>query len=42
MDSSKSFMYVISSDERTNSDEIASFYNFNLGALLIILNKGNN
>ena len=24
-------MYVISSDERTNSDEIASFYNFNFG-----------
>ena len=31
MDSSKSFMYVISSDERTNSDEIASFYDFNFG-----------
>ena len=31
MDLSKSFMYAISSDERTNSDEIASFYNFNFG-----------
>ena len=30
MDSSKSFMYVISSDERTNTD-IASSYDFNFG-----------
>ena len=31
MDFSKSFTYVISSDERTNSDMVASFYDFNFG-----------
>ena len=31
MDFSKSFTYVISSDERTNSDAVASFYDFNFG-----------
>ena len=31
MDSSKSFMYVISSDERSNSNEIVSFYDFSFG-----------
>ena len=31
MDSSKSFIYVISSDERTNSDVVANSYDFNFG-----------
>ena len=31
MDYSKSFMYVISSDERTNSDMVANYYDFNFG-----------
>jgi hypothetical protein len=31
MDFSKSFTYVISSDERTNLDVVASFYDFNFG-----------
>ena len=31
MDFSKSFTYVISSDERTNSDVVASSYDFNFG-----------
>ena len=31
MDFSKSFTYVISSDERTNSDMVAAYYDFNFG-----------
>ena len=31
MDFSKSFTYVISSDERTNSDVVAAYYDFNFG-----------
>ena len=31
MDFSKSFTYVISSDERTNSDVVAASYDFNFG-----------
>ena len=31
MNSKNSFTYVISSDERTNSDEVAAYYDFNFG-----------